>query len=282
MKLTQTQDKRSELAVVCFSGGHSSALVAIEAVRKYGKNNVVLLNHDISSHVEHQDIKRFKEDVENYCDVSITYANADDYENNTPLAVCKKKQAFNIGNQQAFCTHALKTQPFQTWLLNNFPTSGCALCKDIEILYGFDASETERITRRSQRLGVMGYQTGFPLAFWGRTIEKTEDVGIRRPITYHLYKHANCEGCLKAGRQHWYCVYCMRPDIWEEAKQAEDEIGYSIIKGAYLEELQPKFREMHEEKHICPNDKTNSATFWAQVENTLPEQTSMMPCDCSF
>lgn len=34
-------------AIVCFSGGHSSALVAIEAVRKYGKNNVILLNHNI-------------------------------------------------------------------------------------------------------------------------------------------------------------------------------------------------------------------------------------------
>ena len=32
--------------VVCFSGGHSSALVAIEVVRRYGRGDVVLLNHD--------------------------------------------------------------------------------------------------------------------------------------------------------------------------------------------------------------------------------------------
>lgn len=34
--------------IVCFSGGHSSAVAAIETVRKYGKEQVVLLNHDIS------------------------------------------------------------------------------------------------------------------------------------------------------------------------------------------------------------------------------------------
>ena len=37
--------------IVCFSGGESSAIVAIEVVRKFVKENVVLLNHDISSKV---------------------------------------------------------------------------------------------------------------------------------------------------------------------------------------------------------------------------------------
>ena len=46
--------------VVCYSGGHSSALAAIETVRRYGSENVILLNHDISSKVEHSKIKIFK------------------------------------------------------------------------------------------------------------------------------------------------------------------------------------------------------------------------------
>lgn len=33
--------------IICYSGGHSSALVAIEVARKYGAGDVVLLNHDI-------------------------------------------------------------------------------------------------------------------------------------------------------------------------------------------------------------------------------------------
>ena len=47
--------------IICYSGGHSSALVAIEVVRKFGKETVVLLNHDISSFTEDQDVKRFKQ-----------------------------------------------------------------------------------------------------------------------------------------------------------------------------------------------------------------------------
>ena len=52
--------------IVCYSGGHSSALAAVKAVRKHGKENVILLNHDISKNVEHEDIKRFKNEVANY------------------------------------------------------------------------------------------------------------------------------------------------------------------------------------------------------------------------
>ena len=52
--------------IICYSGGHSSALVAIEVVRKYGKENVVLLNHDINPSVENEDIKRLIEDIHFY------------------------------------------------------------------------------------------------------------------------------------------------------------------------------------------------------------------------
>ena len=61
--------------IVCFSGGHASAITAIEVVRKVGRENVILLNHDISSNVEHEDIKRFKLEVANYLGIDITYAN---------------------------------------------------------------------------------------------------------------------------------------------------------------------------------------------------------------
>ena len=33
----------AEKHIVCYSGGHSSALVAIEVVRRYGKENTVLV-----------------------------------------------------------------------------------------------------------------------------------------------------------------------------------------------------------------------------------------------
>ena len=54
------------MEIVCYSGGHSSALVAIETVRRFGKERVVLLNHDIISTSEGQDINRFKSEVADY------------------------------------------------------------------------------------------------------------------------------------------------------------------------------------------------------------------------
>ena len=52
--------------IVCYSGGHSSALVAIEVTRKFGKENVVLINHNIKESSEGADIKRFKREVAQY------------------------------------------------------------------------------------------------------------------------------------------------------------------------------------------------------------------------
>lgn len=268
--------------IVCFSGGHSSALVAIETVRKYGKENVILLNHNISPIVEHQDIKRFKQDVSDYLDIPITYANADEWESLTPLTVCKQRGAFtNPSNQQSLCTYYLKTEPFQRWLQEHFPSSAETPRDDVKVLYGFDMNEPDRIQRKVGVMATLGYYTDFPLAFWKRTIESTEEIGIKRPITYKIFKHANCIGCLKAGKQHWYVVYCLRRDIFDEAAELERELGYSIIKDTFLDELVPEFEHMIA-CGICPNDKENSASFWAKVNNALPEQQSFFPCDCAL
>jgi hypothetical protein len=274
-------------AVVCYSGGHSSALTAIEAARRYGRENVILLNHDISPRVEHEDIKRFKREVAEYLGVPITYANADGFEEKTPLAIARVKNGFQPRPGMAYCTMYLKTHPFSNWLAWEYPTKDPCCgditpCKEIVILYGFDANETERIHRRRELLKAMGYDSDFPLAYWERTIRDTAEIGIEKPSTYSVYKHANCIGCLKAGKQHWYCVFCLRPDIWEEAKEAESLIGHSIIKGVYLKELEPQFTEMRTVKQICPTDKGNSAAFWARVNKTIPEQVSLFPCECSI
>lgn len=61
--------------IVCFSGGHSSAIAAVEVVRKFGAEDTILLNHDLCPRTEDADIKRFKKQVSDYLDVPITYAN---------------------------------------------------------------------------------------------------------------------------------------------------------------------------------------------------------------
>lgn len=71
--------------IVCYSGGHSSALVAIEVVRMFGKENVILLNHNINKRYEDLDIKRFKIEVANYLDLPITFANIKGIENENEI-----------------------------------------------------------------------------------------------------------------------------------------------------------------------------------------------------
>ncbi len=261
--------------IVCFGGGHSSALAAIETVRRYGRKDVILLNHDISSKVEHKDIKRFKQEVSDVLEIPIVYANADDYENMTPCAVSVKNGMFNAGFQGTqICTNRLKTAPFMDYLKG--------MTGDYDIIYGFDMNEPHRIQRRAQMLFAQGgYKTDFPLAYWERTTENTEDIGIKRPITYKIYKHANCEACLKAGKRQWYVVYCLRPDLYEEAIWAEEKIGYSILKESFMKELVSEFEEI-KSKGICPNQKGSNAEFWARVNATLPGQESFLPCDCAI
>lgn len=269
--------------VVCYSGGHSSALVAIEAVRKAGKQNVILLNHDISPEVEHEDIKRFKNQVAEYLGLEITYANMEGWETKTPLRVCRELGGFKFNNSPVLCTYHLKTLPFEKWLKENYPVKQGEINEEIKILYGFDMDEKARIQRRSNILGMKGYRTDYPLALWERTIEKTEDIGIKRPITYELHRHANCIGCLKAGMQSWYLVYCLYPELWKEAIETEEEIGYSILKDRFLIELDQKFEQM-KCQGMEPTEKISPQKFWANVEKELQliGQISWLPCDCSF
>jgi 3'-phosphoadenosine 5'-phosphosulfate sulfotransferase (PAPS reductase)/FAD synthetase len=270
--------------IVCYSGGHSSGLVAVEVVRKYGKNNVTLLNHDISASVENLDIKRFKQELADYLGLPITYANIKDISaDNLPdqFDVVVEASAFKVGSGTELCTSRLKTEPFAKWLSINVKDKG-----DHTIHYGFDANEKVRIQRRSSILGQQGFITDYPLALWkDRTIFSTLEIGILPPNTYEMFKHANCIGCLKAGKQHWYIVYCTRKDIWEKAKWAENEIGYTIIKGTTLEELEPLFETMYK-VGIVPTEHILPQTFWAGAKKTIrinvEVDSDSKPCECVF
>lgn len=271
--------------IVCYSGGHSSALVAIEVTRKFGKENVILLNHDISSSVESQDIKRFKQEVADFLGIEITFANIEDMEINSipdQFDLAMQHETFKFKNGLELCTTFLKTVPFKNYLENNFSDKNCI------IYYGFDANEKVRIQRRTGIIGAMGYRTDYPLALWSeRTIYSTKEIGIEPPMTYESFKHANCIGCLKAGKQHWYIVYCTRKDIWEKAKRAEDEIGFSIIKDFPLYELEELFEKM-QKAGVNPTEHVIHQTFWKNAKNAVKElensdiDMDAKPCECVF
>lgn len=267
--------------IVCFSGGHSSAIAAIETVRRYGKENVILLNHDICPRSEDVDIKRFKQEVADYLGLTITYANMDGWEDKDQFDVCMEVNAFKYGIQSsALCTQILKTQPFMKWLSENYPATPPAIREDVCIMYGFDPNETVRITRKVGVMAAQGYMTDFPLMWDNRTIHDTEEVGILRPITYKIFNHANCKGCLKAGKQHWFVVYCLYPEIWKKAKLAEEVIGYSILRESYLSDLEPEFKILRE-RALPATEKIKFQTFWAMARKIIKEDDAPLPCDCA-
>lgn len=90
--------------VVCFSGGHSSVLAAVETVIRHGRKNTILLNHDISSKVEDEDVKRFKREVADYLEVPILYANRESFQTDTPLSLCRQKKMLHFGRGNSICT----------------------------------------------------------------------------------------------------------------------------------------------------------------------------------
>lgn len=265
--------------IVCYSGGHSSALVAIEVARRFGAENTVLLNHDMHFSVEHADIKRFKAEVAKYLGLpqivaSRRNASQDQFD------VCVEAKAFKVGNGSELCTSRLKTEPFHDWLAANAPPGTAT------IYYGFDQNERTRMQRRTGVLAAKGYTTDYPLALWERrTIYATEEIGILRPSTYETFVHGNCVGCLKAGWQHWYIVYCTRPDIWLKGKWAEEEIGYAIHHDdtgpVYLEDMEPRFAAM-KAAGIAATEHIPQQRFWVQAKKIIGIVAIQpkLPCDC--
>ena len=229
--------------------------------------------------VEHADVKRFKQEVADYLGLPITYAN---YKNASmdQFDVCVAEGAFKGKNSPELCTSRLKTRPFMAWLEAN------AADRDCVIYYGFDNTpkEKERMRRRISTLALDGYRTDYPLALWSeRTIYSTLEIGIPPPSTYDTFIHGNCIGCLKAGWQHWYIVYCTRPDIWLKAKWAEEEIGYSIHHGddgpEYLEDWEPRFAAM-KAAGIVPTERIPHQRFWADARKIVPIKSvaEIAPC----
>lgn len=264
--------------IVCYSGGHSSALVALEVAAKFGTENLVLLNHDMHFSVEHADIKRFKTDVAAHLGMAPTFASRANATQDQ-FDVCVESKAFKVNNGQELCTARLKTEPFMEWLAANADPANTI------VYYGFDANEPDRIQRRAGIMGAQGWKTEYPLIWQHPKFQSTEVLGIPRPCTYSVFKHGNCTGCLKAGWQHWYIVYCTRPDIWLKAKWAEDEIGHAIHhdgdQPVYLEDMEPRFAAM-KASGIPATEHIPHQRFWAQANKIIKIKAVQqeLPCEC--
>jgi hypothetical protein len=283
--------------IVCFSGGHSSALVAIYLVEKYGKENVVLVNHDIKTGMEADDIKRFKKEVAQYLGIPITYVNINGITNADDLPdqfdVCIKAGAFTSPKGNALCTALLKTLPFEAYLKNSYPLWPTMFeeWQDRIIYYGYDDNEVSRVLRRATILGAMGYKTDYPIFKKQIRIKNTKEIGIDPPNTYATFKHANCIGCLKAGLLHWYVTYCLRPDVYNKGSFTEQEMDYDytihrvtrsgVTMKISLEELRPIYEQL-KQNGVPATEHQSDIIFGNELRKLHIEALNIAkPCECT-
>lgn len=134
------------------------------------------------------------------------------------------------------CTNWLKKRVRKLWELNH---------KNYNITYvwGFDKKEIARKERLEESMPQFNHI--FPLITLGITKEEShsilEELGIKRPIMYDLgYPNNNCIGCIKGGMGYWNKIRKDFPDVFEKYSKLEREIGHSILKECYLDELDPE------------------------------------------
>ena len=74
------------------------------------------------------------------------------------------------------------------------------------------------------------------------------ELGVKRPVMYDLgYNNNNCVGCVKGGMGYWNKIRVDFPEVFESRSRLEREVGNSILKECYLDELDPNRGRMSDE-----------------------------------
>lgn len=236
---------KTEKHIISLSSGVPSALAAILAVEKYGREHVELIFADTQA--EHPDNYRFLRDIENYLGMKATWLT----EGRTPLEVGQDEKY--IPNQAfATCTHRLKIEPIMAYVDKLKAQYDC-----LYMHIGYDLTDLARVEKTRASWQERGLIAVFPLieARIRDPKNEVEKRGLRIPYTYSLgFKHGNClgenmGGCVKFGRgdmikvlQHFPHAYKLKENRELEmiGKQL-DKLPYylitALIWGVSLEDL---------------------------------------------
>jgi hypothetical protein len=219
--------KSKKIKVCWFSAGVSSFVAGYlsEGVDKF-------IYIDIAD--QHQDSIRFVKDCERVLGKEIEIIKSEQYAN-----VDEVVRAFGViknpFNQFAPCTNVLKKRVRKLWEQQH---------ADFEITYvwGFDYDERHRAERLEETMFEFRHE--FPLIDKMLTKQDAHAIadrlGIKRPLMYDMgYQNNNCIGCVKGGMWYWNQIRKDFPTVFASRAKLEKDIGASIIKGVYLDELEP-------------------------------------------
>lgn len=142
----------------------------------------------------------------------------------------------NPHNSFAPCTNWMKKRVRKEWEEKH---------KDDVLTYvwGFDLSEKARAERTIEANPQAQHE--FPLIENG--LSKREVHGyfemhyaFKRPLMYEMgYPNNNCIGCIKGGMGYWNHIRKDFPEVFAKRAALERQVGHSILKECYLDELDP-------------------------------------------
>lgn len=189
---------------------------------------------------QHPDSIRFIKDCETVLGKEIIFLRSQIYENVNDVFYRKR---FIRSNTGACCTQALKKSVRKSWELDFLKKYGIDEFYKLTYVWGFDVNEKHRADRVVQYMPEFTHE--FPLIDKGMSKESVHgffenNFSFKRPLMYDLgYSNNNCIGCVKGGMGYWNKIRIDFPKVFKERSECERDIGFSILKECYLDELDP-------------------------------------------
>lgn len=183
---------------------------------------------------QHEDSMRFIKDCEKVIGTKIQILRSSEYE--TVEDCVRAFGGFKARNGFHPCTNWLKKRVRKQWEAEH---------QDDDLIYvwGFDAKETSRAEKLIEENPQANHE--FPLIDKG--LSKADlhfmlenQLGIKRPMMYELgYPNNNCVGCVRGGMGYWNHIRKDFPEVFASRSKLERDMGHSILKQCYLDELDP-------------------------------------------
>ena len=222
---------------VCWISAGVSSFVAGYLVRDTVDKFIYI---DIAD--QHPDSLRFIKDCEKALGKAIQILKSEEYKS---VEDCIRTYG-HVGNLKTGfypCTNWLKKRVRKKWEYEH---------RDFDITYvwGMDLNEKHRADRLVETMVEFNHE--FPLIDRGLSKEDAHGIcnrlGAKRPAMYDMgYSNNNCIGCIKGGKGYWNKIRVDYPQIFEDRAKMEREIGNSILKDCFLDELPPNAGRMSDE-----------------------------------
>ena len=181
---------------------------------------------------QHSDTMRFVKDCEKWFGKPV-----DVYQ--SPLRsvdnACRSASFIKSRNGGAACTLRLKRR-----VRKRFEAEAAST---LRYVWGLDVTEVGRAERI--RSTMPNHEHIFPLIDERITKKEAHRIlrasGIKRPAMYDLgYHNNNCIGCVKGGMGYWNKIRQDFPEVFAKRSALERLLGFPIISGVYLDELDPE------------------------------------------